>query len=76
MRSIDTVTGSFSTGGSIGPLTVLEPIEACEPVEPARAAPRRDERSTMRESIRPGHDCTAYPAVRDPEWVESRFGHK
>jgi hypothetical protein len=30
----------------------------------------------MGESTRPGHDCTAYPAVRDPEWVESSFGHK
>lgn len=30
----------------------------------------------MREPNRPGHDCTAYPAVRDPEWVESSFGHK
>jgi hypothetical protein len=25
---------------------------------------------------RSGHDCTGYPAVRDPEWVESSFGHK
>ena len=22
------------------------------------------------------HDCLTFPAVRDPEWVEARFGHR
>jgi len=21
------------------------------------------------------HDCLRFPSVRDPEWVEARFGH-
>ena len=50
MRSIATVTGSGSVGGPVG-----SPIDA----RTSRAARCRDERSTMRESIRPGHDCTA-----------------
>ena len=34
------------------------------------------ERRTMTElTSRTGHDCTRYPSVRDPEWVESNFGH-
>jgi len=67
MRSIATVTGSCSTGGPDG---------SPDGAGTSRAARRRDERSTMGETPRPGHDCTAYPAVRDPEWVESSFGHK
>ena len=65
MRSIDTVRRGTSAGTTSGK-------------DSGTTSGTTDgyERRTMTDlTSRTGHDCIRYPAVRDPEWVESSFGH-
>jgi hypothetical protein len=56
----------------------MRSIDTVHPGEPDRRALgpiAEHERSTMSAPGTDGHDCTRYPAVRDPEWVAASFGH-